>query len=175
MTTKETTNSSTLPFQATGFSWDEYVAYRPAYPQSFFTRLTTHHKTHSRLPFKTLHDVGAGPGIATSTLAPTFTHLIVSDPNPTYTSLARTRLSSLPYPEGKFTFLTEPAERSSVETGSIDCLVICEALHWCDLSLAIASFARQLKSGGTFAQVMYSPPVIVGNEEAQRIWWEMFG
>lgn len=156
------------------FSWKAYIAHRPVYPAADFSRIYAHHAQHSN-KWQTAHDIGAGAGIASALLADKFDKVIISDPNDTYTDIARDRLvKELNFPESKFTFLKEGAENSSVESSSVDLISICEAIHWTDIPLAISDFARQLKSGGTLAVVYYNRPYITNNEAASEVWEKLW-
>jgi ubiquinone/menaquinone biosynthesis C-methylase UbiE len=97
------------------------------------------------------HDVGAGAGIVSETLAEKFTHVIVSEPNLEYIQMAEGCLSALPqgFPKDKFSFHAESAEKSSIPDASVDCVTICEAIYWTDMPAAVSEFARQLESGGS--------------------------
>jgi trans-aconitate 3-methyltransferase len=68
-----------LGFSAPGFSWTEYIKYRPLYPQSFFKRIYDYHTERSN-SWQTAHDVGAGAEIASQDLATKFETVILSDP-----------------------------------------------------------------------------------------------
>lgn len=78
-------------FSAPGFSWYEYIKYRPVWSASLYERIYNHHKLHSGA-FETAHDVGAGAGIASQEPANHFKQFIVSDPNDGYVEIAENRL-----------------------------------------------------------------------------------
>jgi len=69
-------------------------------------------------------------------------------------------------------FFQEGAEKSSVESGSLDLLTICEALHWADIDVAMKKFARQLKKGGTLQIAHYWRPY-TDNEALQELWKDL--
>jgi ubiquinone/menaquinone biosynthesis C-methylase UbiE len=161
-------------FSAPGFSWTEYIKYRPLYPQSFYQRIYDYHTQNSNT-WETAHDVGAGAGIASQELATKFQTVIVSDPNDGYANIAAERLiKEFRFPEKKFKFLQEGAEKASVEDASVDLLVICQAIHWTDIPRAMEEFARQLKKGGMVAISAYGSPRIPGNPAAQAAWDKIF-
>lgn len=157
--TTSTPSQDRLGFQAEGFDWNEYIKYRPSYPPSFYNRFYDEHaKNHNT--FGIVNDVGAGAGIASEKLAEKFKKVIVSEPNARYVKIAENRLNSLgKFPKDKFSFLPEGGEKSSLPDASLDCLTICEALHWTDIQTSINEFARCLKSGGTLGIFHYSPPM----------------
>jgi 2-polyprenyl-3-methyl-5-hydroxy-6-metoxy-1,4-benzoquinol methylase len=78
-------------FSAPGFSWSDYIRYRPVYPASHYQRIYEHHRLHSD-NWEVAHDVGAGAGIASQELAKKFERVIVSDPNDGYVDIASSRL-----------------------------------------------------------------------------------
>ncbi|KAH6714066.1 S-adenosyl-L-methionine-dependent methyltransferase [Leptodontidium sp. MPI-SDFR-AT-0119] len=161
-------------FSAPSSSWDEYIRYRPAYPPSFWNRIYNYHSSHLG-QFGVAHDVGAGAGIASQDLARNFEKVIVSDPNDNYTTIASVRLiTQSGYPKEKFTFMQERGEESSVESATVDLLVVCEAIHWMEIDVVMKEFARQVKPGGTLAISHYGRPVMVDNVAAQGVWDRMF-
>lgn len=102
------------------------------------------------------------------------TDVFLKEPNAEYLQSASQRLSSLGFAKGKFEYLLERAERSSVESGTVDVLLMCEAIHWTEIPTAVSEFARQLKSGGTLCILFYAPAVILGNDNAQKVWEVIF-
>ncbi|CZR68939.1 uncharacterized protein PAC_18840 [Phialocephala subalpina] len=164
-------------FAAPNFSWAEYIKYRPLYPASYYDRIYRYHAQHSNT-WDVAHDVGTGPGIVASGLANKFRHVVVSDPNDTYVDIACDRLTNeFGFPKSQFTFLQESAEKSSVQDGTVDLLVIAQAMHWTDIEAAMESFARQVKSGGTVAISFYgrsliakNPKALAGLEKVYDVW-----
>lgn len=180
--------ASSTPAKELGFSvqqganWSEYLSFRPIYPASFFDRIYAYHaaahKQASPPAWSLAHDVGAGCGIVSNYLAARFDHVVISDPNDGYTTLARKLLvEDSGQPDDKFTFLQEGAEESSVASGTVDLVAACECMQWTDPPGAVRDFARQLKAGGTLAMTYYTRPLIVGNEPAQKVWarfWDSY-
>ncbi|CAG7938158.1 unnamed protein product [Penicillium nalgiovense] len=167
----------TLPTREYGFNpsqgvnWSDYLTFRPIYPPSFFEKAFTYHSQKPHAAWSVAQDIGAGCGIVSSSLAPRFNEVIVSDPNDGYTALARRVLvEESRLPESRFRFLQESAERSSVQSGSVDFIMACECIHWTRPNVAIGEFARELRAGGTLVITHYNYPRIVGNERAQRAW-----
>ncbi|KAI0438734.1 S-adenosyl-L-methionine-dependent methyltransferase [Xylaria telfairii] len=159
-----------------GVNWSEYILYRPIYPDSFFSRIYDYHSQKTGTSWSTAHDVGAGPGIVSSFLANKFDRVVVSDPNDGYSEVSRQRLvEKAGFSESKFVFLLESAEKSSVETATVDLVAACECMQWTNTVDAVDEFARQLKPGGTLVMTFYTRPLILGNERAQSIWKEIFG
>lgn len=166
-----TLEQSEKGFGFSGVNWSDYIKFRPIYPASFFENLFDYHSQKRNASWTTAHDVGAGCGIVSASLAPQFNNVIVSDPNDGYATLARkllieeSRLS-----ESKFRFLQESAENSSLGTATVDLITVCECIHWMRPDVAIQEFARQLRPGGTLMISLYTRPHIVSNERAQEAW-----
>ena len=161
-----------------GVNWSKYLAFRPQYPESFFRRIYDYHSHKPKSAWSVAHDVGAGCGIVSSSLAPRFDRVIVSDPNDGYVTLARKILvEELSIPDSRFRFLQEGAENSSIDAGTVDLITVCECIHWTDTDAAIKEFGRELKVGGTLAITYYTIPVIAGNDRARSAWraiWDAF-
>lgn len=129
--------------------WNTYRKGRPKIPASFYDRFYTYHASHNG-SFGTVHDVGAGYGLYSLTLAERFSHVIVSDAGEKNVEVARNLLQpGTPDSPSKFTFLHEPAEKSTVTDSAVDAVFMCNALHFTHPSDALSCFSRQLKSGGT--------------------------
>ncbi|KAI1172051.1 S-adenosyl-L-methionine-dependent methyltransferase [Nemania sp. FL0916] len=161
-----------------GVDWSEYSVYRPIYQPSFFNRIYSYHSSKPSPvspSWSIAHDVGAGHGIVSSSLAAKFSRVIVSEPNPSYSATAQELLiHKAGWPEDKFAFLNEGAEKSFVEDASVDLITACECLHFADSDAAMENFARELKPGGTLVVTYYAQPTIVGNEAAQEIWRRLY-
>ncbi|KAK3339658.1 S-adenosyl-L-methionine-dependent methyltransferase [Lasiosphaeria hispida] len=176
-TVVEPKTAPTLAKEEPGFSareganWSDYLAFRPVYPKSFFNHIYEYHFQKPQAVHSVAHDVGAGCGIVSSSLASRFDKVIVSDPNDGYTALARKLLvEQSGLGSGKFTFLQEGAEKSSAGSGTVDLVTACEMMHWTDTAVAIKEFNRVLKVGGSLAVTYYTVPRIVGNDAAEKIW-----
>jgi SAM-dependent methyltransferase len=181
--------SQTTPdIQHPNWDWANYIKFRPVYPDSLFEAIYAHHAAASPdNKFTTAHDVGAGPGNVSARLADRFEHVVLSEPNREFLSVARERLSASATKvedqgrgerkqdgKSKFTYLAESAEHSLVAANSMDLVMIAEALHWTDIPASISDFARQLKSGGTLCVFQYGPVWIMDNQYAQEVWQELF-
>ncbi|KAI1762924.1 S-adenosyl-L-methionine-dependent methyltransferase [Hypoxylon sp. FL1150] len=154
-----------------GVNWSDYIASRPVYPTSFFERIYSYHAQKPGAAWSIAHDVGAGCGIVSSTLASRFDNVVVSDPNDGYAALARKLLvEEALLPESRFRFLQETAEDSSLESGTVDLITACECIHWTTPDASIKEFSRELKAGGTLAITYYTRPLIDGHERAGKAW-----
>lgn len=147
---KETTFSSYNQEQG-----KTYAAVRRNYDPGVYQAISDYHVATGGA-FDRLLDVGCGPGIATLTLAPRFTHAVGIDPSDGM--LATARLA------GGVTSSSEPVrfERSSAEElgsnlhppiadSSVDMITAATAAHWFDMTGFWPSAARVLKPGGTVA------------------------
>lgn len=154
-----------------GANWSEYLAFRPIYPHSFFERIYDYHAQNSSAAWDNAHDIGAGCGVVTATLAGRFNNVTVSDPNPGYVTLAQKLLvENSGLAASRLKFLQEGAEKSSVRSGTIDVALLCECIHWTDTEATIREVGRELRSGGSIVITHYTVPRIVGNADAQRVW-----
>lgn len=177
--TQASAETNELGFSAKhGVVWNDYLEYRPRYPASFFKRLYQYHATKPGALFSIAHDVGAGCGVVSAHLARTFDHVVVSDPNDGYVNLAREMLSnnvgSIAGARDKYAYLKEPAERSTLESATVDLITCCECIHWTDTVASLQEFHRQLKRNGTLAICHYSVPKIKNNTAAQRTWMKLW-
>ncbi|KAL4995727.1 hypothetical protein BDV10DRAFT_187767 [Aspergillus recurvatus] len=97
--------------------------------------------------------------------------VVVSDPNDGYVTLARSLLENdTASTKAAFRFLQEGAEKSSVQSGTIDVAIAAEYIQWTDTAVAIREIGRELKVGGTLVITHYTVPRIVGNDKAQKVW-----
>jgi trans-aconitate 3-methyltransferase len=154
-----------------GANWSEYLSFRPPYPQSFFDRIYSYHGAKPFATWDAAHDIGAGCGVVSATLANRFNNVVVSDPNPGYVALAQKLLvEDSGLPADNLQFLQEGAEKSSVAPGTIDVATVCECIHWTDTEATIREVHRELRAGGTIVITHYTRPRITGNKRAERVW-----
>ncbi|KAL4974561.1 hypothetical protein BDW66DRAFT_139428 [Aspergillus desertorum] len=168
---------TTAPAKELGFSfkqgvnWSEYLNYRPIYPPSFFEHIYSYHAKKPGSSWSVAHDIGAGCGVISASLAAKFPSVIVSDPNDGYVTLAQSLLENdTASSKASFSFLQEGAEKSSVRSGTVDVAIAAECIQWTDTAVAIREIGRELKVGGTLVITHYSVPRIVGNDKAQKVW-----
>ncbi|KAF2118838.1 S-adenosyl-L-methionine-dependent methyltransferase [Lophiotrema nucula] len=126
--------------------WNHYLKGRPSVPPQFFSRLFAYHSSRSN-GFVTAHDVGAGNGPYSATLRSKFSHVIVSDIAPDNVRFAEARLGT----DGYSYRASRVEDVDDIPPGSVDMVFATNVLHFCDQDVAMASIARQLRSGGTFA------------------------
>ena len=142
----------------------DYAIFRPGYPQELFTYLG------SVAPSRQLAwDCGTGNGQAAAGLASVFDRVIATDASEKQIANAQ--------PHERVEYRVAPAENSGIESGTIDLIMIAQALHWFDLDRFYAEARRVLKPGGTLAASAYNllhiEPAI--NQVVNRYYSEVVG
>ena len=92
-------------------------------------------------------DAGCGNGQASVGLAPHFRRVVATDPSATQIAQA------LAHPA--IEYRVEPAERSSLENGSVNLVSVSQALHWFDLEAFHAEVRRVARPGALVAISAY--------------------
>ena len=137
--------------------WRAYVATRPNYADSSFLDLIYNYHSTKPVPagFVLAHDVGCGSGMVAAALASRFAHVVASDRNLTSLDVARRLL-----PPGRFSFSHVSGEELCTQhaAGSADLVAVAECIPLMDGPVALTSFARLLKPGGTLAIWFYARP-----------------
>jgi len=128
-----------------------YAKARPDYPSALFDWLAT--RCHER---QLAVDVGAGTGQATLELARRFEHVVGTDLSAQQVANAA-RAPNIEY-------RVAAAERTGVETGAADLVVVAQALHWFDLALFWPEVHRILKPGGVVAVWTYGILQVEGEQ-----------
>jgi SAM-dependent methyltransferase len=131
-----------------------YAAFRPPYPPKFIdTVLSLHTSTGGGTT--TLLDVGCGPGTATQSLAPLFTHAYAADPGTSMIEAARsTPILTASGEEVKWAISTAEDLLESIpeiKPGSVDLITAATAAHWFKMPGFYAAAAKLLKPGGSIA------------------------
>lgn len=152
--------------------WEDYLKGRPDVPSSFFERLFDYHASHGG-EFGTVNDVGAGPGTFSKVLADRFDHVILTEPVGDTLDIAKKLLGA--ESTSTFEFRQSTAEDDSLRPGSVDVAIACNALHHTDVDRAVEVIAQQLKPGGTFCAAIFGGAAILDNNEAQKVWSQLFG
>jgi len=137
-----------------------YAAIRRQYHPSVYETILSHHESTGGA-CTTLLDVGCGPGLALTALAPKFSHAIGLDPSEGMIQTARSLNAAGSIPR---TSTSEPVrfEISTAENlgrdldppipdASVDLLTASNAAHWFDMAGFWPSAARVLKPGGSVA------------------------
>jgi len=142
----------------------DYAKFRPRYPQKLFEYLG------SIAPNRGLAwDCGTGNGQAAVGLATVFDHVIATDASEKQIANARSH--------ERVEYRVTRAEKSDLESASIDLIMVAQALHWFDLDRFYAEARRALKPDGVFAASAYNllhvEPAI--DEVINRYYYEVVG
>jgi SAM-dependent methyltransferase len=120
---------------------DNYARYRPSYPAGVIEIL----KSDCGLKeWSIIADVGSGTGILSELFLKNGNPVFAVEPN------AAMRLAAERLLEGfeEFASVDATAERTSLETGSVDFITAAQAFHWFDRGRTRKEFARILKPDG---------------------------
>ncbi len=121
----------------------EYTKYRPNYPAALFEYLAGLTRSHERA-----WDCATGSGQAALGLTPYYAQVIATDASEKQIANAVGH-SSIHY-------AVAPAEKTDIESNSLDLIVVAQALHWFDLDEFYAEAKRVLRAGGVIAAWCYS-------------------
>jgi SAM-dependent methyltransferase len=119
-----------------------YSSYRPTYPDSLFAYLSELAPGHALA-----WDCAAGSGQATLGLVPYFERVIATD-------ASATQIAQAPQHQ-KVEYRVASAEASGLPAGSVDLIVVAQALHWLDLERFYAEARRVLAPAGLLAVWSY--------------------
>jgi SAM-dependent methyltransferase len=124
-----------------------YATSRPRYPDALFSWLA------SLAPGRRCAwDAGTGNGQAATALAGHFDHVIATDAS------AEQIAAAVSHPHVEYRVTT--AERSGLATGSLDLVIVAQALHWFDVSAFNVEAGRVLRPGGVLAVWTYALPAL---------------
>jgi SAM-dependent methyltransferase len=142
------TNDISLLNPTTRFSnrVDNYVKYRPGYPEEIIRFLETHFglaKDHQ------IADVGSGTGIFTELLLKNGFPVTAIEPNDEMRKAAELRLKDY----SRFSSRKATAENTGLKTGSIYLVTVAQAFHWMEPAATKREFERILAPGGTIALI----------------------
>ena len=132
----------------------DYARYRPSYPKALFSYLASI-SPNRRLAW----DCGTGNGQAALGLAEYFEQVVATDASSDQLAQA--------FQHPKVVYRTEPAEKVSLETGSVSQVTVAIAVHWFDLEQFYREVRRVLQAGGILAVWTYHLPVIDPAIDAQ--------
>jgi SAM-dependent methyltransferase len=119
-----------------------YAKFRPGYPEELFAYLA------KVAPSRQLAwDCGTGNGQAAIGLASVFDRVIATDASEKQIANAQ--------PHERVEYRVAPAENSGIESGTVDLLMVAQALHWFNLDRFYAEARRALKPSGVFAASAY--------------------
>ena len=124
-----------------------YASYRPHYTAELANWLA------SIAPTKRLAwDAGCGSGQLSTLLGDQFERVIATDASAEQVARAE------PHPHVEYR--AEPAEKSSLESHSVDLITVAQAVHWMNLEGFYAEARRVARPGGGIALVAYGIAVI---------------
>jgi SAM-dependent methyltransferase len=131
---------------------DAYTRYRPSYPPALFAWLAGLTKGHSLA-----WDCGCGNGQAAIGLAPHYDRIIATDPSQQQIehALRHERIS----------YAVASAEDSGIAAGTVDLVVVAQALHWFDFERFYREVGRVARPKGLLAAVSYGPVQVEGAPE----------
>jgi len=116
----------------------EYARFRPAYPEALFDYLASVVSNRNAA-----WDCATGSGQAAIALAKHFQSVIATDASEKQIANAQ--------PADRVHYRVAPAEKSGIDSNSIDLITVAQALHWLDLPNFYAEAKRVLKPGGLIA------------------------
>jgi SAM-dependent methyltransferase len=142
----------------------DYAKFRPTYPQQLFEYLG------SIAPSRQLAwDCGTGNGQAAVGLARVFDRVIATDASEKQISNAQ--------PHRHIEYRVVPAETSGIKAGTVDLIMVAQALHWFDLDRFYDEVRRVLKKHSVLAASAYNllhiEPAI--DEIVNRYYYEVVG
>lgn len=159
---------------STSSLWESFKRTGPRYPPSLEKLVMDYHHKHSK-SWQLVHDMGAGSGVYSPTLARYFRHVHVSDPNTAGIATSRKAMSTWSAENkksrGRFTFSNAKAEQGhdTVADRTVDMAIMMEGAHFTNPEAMIPSAAQTLSKDGTLALVSYSPVCrITGNPRANE-------
>ncbi|MBW0105522.1 class I SAM-dependent methyltransferase [Pseudonocardia sp. KRD291] len=117
----------------------EYARHRPRYPQEAVDLAL-----HPAWPPGRVLDLGAGTGVLTAALLARGLDVVAVEPDPGMLAQLHAELPGADAREGS-------AEAIPLPAGSVDAVLVGQALHWFDLTLATPEMARVLRPGGVLA------------------------
>lgn len=142
----------------------DYAIFRPGYPQELFDCLG------SIAPSRQLAwDCGTGNGQAAVRLVSVFDRVIATD--------ASERQIANALPHEHVEYRVAAAENSGIQSGTIDLIMVAQALHWFDLDRFYREARRVIKPNGILAASAYNLLHIESavDEIVNRYYYEVVG
>jgi SAM-dependent methyltransferase len=133
----------------------EYANFRPGYPPELFAWLARVSPSRDAV-----WDCGCGSGQASVALAEHFSRVYATDVAPEQIAAAK--------PHPRVSYSVAPAERSGLAEGSVDLVIVAQALHWFDVSAFYAEAARVARRGALIAVWNYPRPKFADAELDRR-------
>ena len=125
---------------------ENYVKYRPGYPQALYHHLATHYGLTST---SRIADVGSGTGLLAQLFLAQGNPVLGIEPNEAMRQAAEQFLAD--YPE--FTSVAAAAEATTLPEASVDFVTAGQAFHWFDPVPTKAEFRRILRPHGFIALI----------------------
>lgn len=122
---------------------EEYRKFRPTYPAELFSYLASLSNHHQRA-----WDCATGTGQSARSLSNYFSEIIATDASNTQIKNA--------IETSRVTYRVATAEKSSIESNSIDLITVAQALHWFNMDAFSKEVNRVLKEGGIIAVWSYN-------------------
>jgi SAM-dependent methyltransferase len=142
-----------------GFA-DLYDSVRPAPPQSLGPLLCSYSRTQRPV----VVDLGSGSGLSSRWAATWASRVVGIEPNDDMRTIAESR----PVPGVSYRRAT--ADRTGLEDGAADVVLIVQALHWMEPGPTLTEVARILRPGGVVAAADADWPPVAGSARAEAAW-----
>ena len=123
-----------------------YAAYRPAYPEEMVAFLIDSFGLH---PGDAVADLGSGTGILSEPFLDRGLRVFGVEPNGDMRAVAESRLKA----HGEFHSVDGPAEATTLDTASVDLVVVGQAFHWFDPARVCVEIRRILQREGGCALI----------------------
>jgi SAM-dependent methyltransferase len=142
----------------------EYTRYRPGYPAALFGWLSGQAMRH-----ESAWDCGCGNGQAAIELTPHFRKVLATDPS-------RQQIEKA-LPHERISYSVATAEESGLEDGSIDLIVVAQALHWFDFERFYREVRRVADPDGLLAAISYGEVRVEGapDKVVSRFYHDIIG
>lgn len=143
---------------------DQYQQFRPGYPQELFQRLAAL-APERRLAW----DCGCGTGQASAPLAQCFDELVASDLS--WQQLSKAEKSQ------NITYCAASADAPPLAAGSLDLILVAQALHWFNLPVFFTACDELLKPRGVLAVLTYNLLSVSPEVDAiiKRLYFDVLG
>lgn len=123
---------------------DNYIKYRPYYPQEVFDYLNAQHIINQH---SVIADIGSGTGISTEPFLKMGLKVYAVEPNAEMRQAAERLLKNY----ANFNSIDAAVENTSLKDQSVNLIIAGQAFHWFDREKAKREFRRILNPGGYVA------------------------